>query len=150
VVGRTRSDTGAGRAARATDTPARAARPVLTPRALVLGALVVLLVVVLASPLHRYLGSRTAVSAAARQLHDDQSALQRLRAQQARWSDPGYIQQQARLRLQYAMPGDTVYTVVGRSQLSTIEQTSGTHARPATSDAWNERLWRSVEAAAAG
>jgi cell division protein FtsB len=127
----------------------RRRRPVLTPRALVLGGLVILLIVVLASPLRHYLGSRTAVTGAAQQLHDDQSALKRLAAQKARWSDPGYVQQQARVRLMYAMPGDTVYVVADKNRPSLIERTSGTPASSERADrAWNARLWDSVRAAA--
>ena len=127
--------------------PGRAARPVMTPRALVLGALIVLFVVVLASPLHRYLHSRHDVASAARQLHDDQQALQRLSAEKAHWSDPGYVQQQARLRLQYAMPGDTVYTVAGPGAGSSLNAPSAINRRAIGGDTWTTRLWRSVQAA---
>ena len=127
----------------------RRRRPVLTPRALVLGGLVVLLVVVLASPLSHYLGSRAQVTRAAQQLRNDEAALRRLTAAKARWSDPGFIQEQARIRLLYAMPGDIVYTVAGKNQPSLIERTSGI---PASSEganhAWSNRLWDSVRAAA--
>jgi cell division protein FtsB len=125
----------------------RKARPVLTPRALVLGALIVLLVVVLASPLHHYLGSRHDVSSAAQQLHRDQQALQRLTSEQAKWSDPGYVQRQARLRLQYAMPGDTVYTVVGPGETSSLGRAPGAGRKAAGADTWTTRLWHSVQAA---
>jgi cell division protein FtsB len=127
----------------------RRRRPVLTPRALVLGGLVVLLVVVLASPLSHYLGSRAEVARAARQLHDDQAALRRLTAEKARWSDPGFVQEQARTRLMYAMPGDTVYIVADKNHPSLIERTSGTPASGSRVDrAWSGRLWDSVRAAA--
>jgi cell division protein FtsB len=122
-------------------------RPVLTGRALVLGAIVVLLVVLLASPIHRYLASRGDVDQAAQQLHTDRSDLAHLDRQQARWADPGYIQQQARIHLQFAMPGDTVYVVVDKGQRSDIEKTAGTTSKPATGPAWNTRLWDSVRAA---
>ena len=128
---------------------ARRRRPVLTPRALVLGGLVILLIVVLASPLRHYLGSRAQVTGAAQQLRDDQSALKRLAAQKARWSDPGYVQQQARVRLMYAMPGDTVYVVADKNRPSLIQRPSGAPARYTRDDAtWNGRLWDSVRAAA--
>ena len=118
----------------------------VTGRALVLGALVVVLLVLLASPLHRYFNSRSDVGHAAQQLHDDQKQLADLQAQQRRWSDPGYIQQQARSRLLYAMPGDTVYVVVNPGQKSDIEKTATT---PASKDVatWNQKLWQSVQAA---
>jgi cell division protein FtsB len=129
-------------------TSPRRVRPVITGRALVLGGVVVLLVVLLASPLHRFLASRSDVSSAAQQLRDDQRELARLRHQKALWDDPGYIQQQARARLQFAMPGDTVYVVVDKGAKSDIEKTSGkTPSTGKRGKTWNERLWDSVQAA---
>jgi cell division protein FtsB len=124
----------------------RKPRRAVTGRALVLGTLVVLLLVLLASPLHRYFGSRTDVEHASQQLRDDQSQLKSLQGQLEKWSDPGFIQQQARLRLQYAMPGDTVYIVVNPGQRSDIEKTADTTVAK-KSGSWNERLWDSVQAA---
>ena len=123
------------------------ARPVLTGRALVLGGIVILLVVVLASPIQRYLHSRSDVGNAAQQLQHDRQQLKQLSAQQARWGDPGYIQQQARVRLQYAMPGDTVYVVVDKGQRSDIEKTAGNPGKPSTGPGWNGRLMASIEQA---
>jgi cell division protein FtsB len=123
------------------------ARPVLTGRALVLGGIVVLLVVLLASPIHRYLASRSDISSTAQQLTQDRQRLQQLARQKARWGDPGYIQQQARARLQFAMPGDTVYVVVDKGERSDIEKTAGSASDGPQGDAWNTRLWDSVRAA---
>ena len=126
--------------------PRRRPRQAITGRALVLGTLVVLLLVLLASPLNRYFGSRSDVAHAAQQLRDDQADLARLQQLQQKWSDPAYIQQQARARLQYAMPGDIVYVVVRPGQKSDIENTSGVVAakRPTT---WNDKLWQSIQVA---
>ncbi|HKC26474.1 MAG TPA: septum formation initiator family protein [Jatrophihabitans sp.] len=123
-------------------------RPVLTGRALVLGGVVVLLVVLLASPINRYLGSRSDLNGAAQQLQNDQRQLSQLQKQKALWSDPGYIQQQARTRLQYAMPGDTVYVVVDKGQRSDIAKTAGSPGAQAAGRSWNSRLMDSVRAAA--
>jgi cell division protein FtsB len=121
-------------------------RRAVTGRALVLGMLVIVLLVLLASPLNRYFGSRGDVQKAAQKLKDDRAALAQLTVQQQQWSDPGYIQQQARTRLQYAMPGDTVYVVVRPGQKSDIETTSGLSTDvPATT--WNGKLWHSVQVA---
>jgi cell division protein FtsB len=125
-----------------------AVRPVLTGRALALGAVVLLLVVLLAAPINRYLTSRREISRAAQQLRDDRQQLGDLARQKARWSDPGYIQRQARIRLQYAMPGDTVYVVVNKGQRSDIEKTSGTDLAGPAGPGWNTRLMDSVRAAA--
>ena len=121
-------------------------RRAITGRALVLGTLVIVLLVLLASPLHRYFASRGDVAHARQQLQQDQKSLAELQKQQQLWSDPGYIQAQARQRLMYAMPGDTVYVVVRPGQKSTIQQTSNsTVAQQQTT--WNQRLWQSVQAA---
>ncbi|MGI8760348.1 MAG: FtsB family cell division protein [Jatrophihabitantaceae bacterium] len=125
--------------------PAGKARRAVTGRALVLGTLLVLLLVLLAAPLNRYFGSRNDASHAAQQLNEDRRQLAELTRQLALWSDPGYLQQQARARLQYAMPGDTVYVVVKRGARSQIEATQGVPAGKAAAGAWNTRLWSSVQ-----
>ncbi len=122
-------------------------RRAVTGRALVLGAVVVLLLVLLASPLNHYFGSRSAVGSAGQKLHDDQQNLARLSRLKALWSDPGYIQQQARRRLQYAMPGDTVYVVVDHGQKNQIDATVRAAANPAATRSWNEKMWESVQRA---
>jgi cell division protein FtsB len=127
------------------DAPRRA----VTGRAIVLGTLIVLLLVLLASPLNRYFGSRADVSHAGQQLDQDRAQLTQLTKQNAQWADPGYIEQQARDRLQYAMPGDTVYIVVNKGAKTQLQQTSGTAAPKPAAGSWNTRLWTSVQQAAA-
>ena len=129
------------------DGTGRRVRPVLTGRALLLGGVLVLLVVLLASPVHRYLGSRSDIASSGAQLHQDQQRLRQLQQQKDRWSDPGYVQQQARQRLQYAMPGDVVYVVVDKGERSDIEKTAGKPAATTRSKDWSKRLWGSVRAA---
>jgi cell division protein FtsB len=124
-------------------TSARRPRRAITGRALVLGTLVILMLVVLASPLNRYFQSRSALNDAARKLQDDRSRLIQLHKQLDRWGDPGYVQQQARERLQYAMPGDTVYVVVDRGQKNDIVKTAGPGSS-ADQAGWNTKLWSSV------
>ena len=126
-----------------TSSPRRPRRAV-TGRALVLGTLVVLLLVVLASPLNRYFQSRSALNDAAQKLKDDKARVSQLQQQINRWGDPGYVQQQARQRLQYAMPGDTVYVVVDRGQKNDIVKTAGPGANTDDQAGWNTRLWDSV------
>jgi cell division protein FtsB len=123
--------------------PARRPRRPITGRAIVLGTVVVLLLVLLASPLNRYFASRAALNDASHQLQHNTQRLRELNAQIARWSDPGYIERQARTRLQYAMPGDTTYVVVDHGQQNEIDKTTGI---PSTAPAgsWNGRLWDSV------
>ena len=124
--------------------PPRPVRRAITGRALVLGTVVILLLVLLASPLNRYFGSRGALGDTSRQLKDDRARLSQLQQQLNQWSDPGYVQQQARKRLQYAMPGDTVYVVVDRGQKNDIVKTSGSAADRNDQQGWNTKLWDSV------
>jgi hypothetical protein len=100
----------------------------------------------LASPLNRYFGSRGDVNAAASQLQRDRAELARLRHQLRQWSDPGYVQQQARHRLQFAMPGDTVYVTVDRGQKNRLRTTTSP-TRVLEQGSWNQVLWHSVEQA---
>jgi cell division protein FtsB len=122
-----------------------APRRAATGRALVLGALVVVLLVLLASPLHRYFASRSDVGHAASQLQQDQQRLTALTTQQKLWADPGYVQQQARTRLQYAMPGDTVYVVLAPGTKTGVG--APPHQVVAQQPTWNQKLWHSVEVA---
>jgi cell division protein FtsB len=127
-------------------TSPRKPRRAITGRAILLGALIVLLLVLLASPLNRYFASRSALSSQARQLTTDQQQLAELKRQIARWSDPGYIERQARTRLQYAMPGDTTYVVVNKSKTAQnrIEQTATPPHSADGGTAWNTKLWDSI------
>ena len=127
--------------------PVPAPRRAVTGRALVLGTLVILLVVLLASPLHRYFASRSDVVHASQQLSSDQQQLAELTKQLERWGDPGFIQQQARARLQYAMPGDTVYIVTGAGQQSDITRTNAKNDSTKAAAPWTQRLWETVQKA---
>jgi cell division protein FtsB len=129
---------------------ARKPRRAVTGRAILLGTLVVLLLVLLASPLNRYFASRSALNSQAQQLQTDRQQLIELKKQIARWSDPGYIERQARTRLQYAMPGDTTYIVVDKGQPNEIAKTSGTRHTSTVATAWNTKLWDSISRADAG
>jgi cell division protein FtsB len=121
-------------------------RRAITGRALVLGAVLILLTVVLAPPLHRYLAARGAMQQAEQQRGEDQQQLAELRQQLAQWDAPAYIEQQARDRLQYAMPGDTVYVVVRPGEKTGVggQQQRDTEAVQIPGGTWNERLWGSV------
>src|ERR1700760_4657789 len=115
-------------------------RPI-TGRALILGAVLVLLVVLLAAPLHRFLTARSALAQAVSARDNGQRDLKALQQQNAQLSDPAYIEAQARSRLQYALPGDTVYQVVEPGQKSGIDTSTGksTSSTTIAGDTWNQR-----------
>ncbi len=119
-----------------------------TGRAILLGAVLVFLVVVLASPVHRYLSTRAAVQQAQRQLAANQAELAELQRQQAQWRDPAYVEQQARTRLQYALPGERVYVVVRPGERPALGGGStASRPEPSRGDSWSTRLWSSLQAA---
>jgi cell division protein FtsB len=129
-------------------TTTRTRRPV-TGRALVLGAVIVALVVLLASPLHRYVSARSNLQHAQQQQVLDQQQVKQLEQQNKQLDDPAYIAQQARVRLQYALPGETVYNVIRPGQQSGVDggTTKSTAPTRAPGDTWNQRLWGSAQVA---
>jgi cell division protein FtsB len=120
----------------------------LTGRAFVLAGVLALLVVVLAAPLHRYLAARGALHQAQQQQRDGHRDLADLQRKLAQWSDPAYVEQQARTRLQYAMPGDTVYIVVTPgAKKAPVTAPANSDATRVPGQTWNERLWGSLQTA---
>ena len=125
------------------------ARRGLTGRALALGVVLLILVLMLAAPVQRYLAHREAIAAAQQLKQDTQARVDELTKLSEQLKDPAYIEQQARTRLQYVLPGDTVYQVVPEG----AEPGDASPAEPQPKvallpgDSWNERLWNSVEAA---
>lgn len=110
-----------GSSRRALRTPApkagrrRGARQiVLSPLARQIAALGLALCVValsLAYPLRGYLAQQSAERAAVAQQAALQQQIEDLQAQQAALEDPTFIKAEAKRRLQYVSPGDTVYVV---------------------------------------
>ena len=128
--------------------PAEPRRPV-TGRALILGAVIVLLVVLLAAPLHRFLAARSAVaqSVAAR---DNGSARAQGSCSSSTSSSATRPTSRRRpaSRLQYAMPGDTVYQVVAAGPAARRSTRAPARAPSTTTiagDTWNQRLWGSLQ-----
>ena len=120
----------------------------LTGRAFVLAGVVAVLVVLLAAPLHRYLAARGALHQAQQQQRDGRRDLADLQRQLAQWSDPAYVEEQARTRLQYAMPGDTVYIVVTPdAKKAPITAPADRDPTRVPGQTWNERLWGSLQTA---
>jgi len=121
-------------------------RSTLTARAAILAVAVASVALALALPFKVWLGQRGQINSLQAQTRQQEQQVADLQQQAQRWKDPAYIEQQARLRLHYAMPGEKTYVVLGKP---------ATHRKPAaaaTSDPrltgpWYSRLWQSVEAA---
>lgn len=114
-----------------------------------LGFVVVLTALVLAAPMQRFLQQRQSASQAEERRAELSARVDALQRQKDRWADPAYVEQQARARLQYARPGDTVYVVVepGRP----VGNASAEQAAPVgiTPDqrSWQSRAWTSLQVA---
>lgn len=107
------SSAGAPRAASSAprgDVRARGSR--LTGRAAILVLVLAVLTVSYASSLKAYLQQRSHIEALQAQIAERESNIAALEREKARWQDPEYVQQQARKRFGYLMPGERSYVVL--------------------------------------
>jgi cell division protein FtsB len=81
---------------------------------LMLGMLV-LAVIVLAPNLRILIEQRQAIAELTQKVHDTKQSVNDLKSDVARWSDPAYVESQARERLYFVFPGDVSYLVVGKA-----------------------------------
>jgi cell division protein FtsB len=74
--------------------------------------LLILAVIVLAPNLRIFIEQRQQIAALQAEVDGARSSVEELEGDVARWSDPAYIESQARERLFYVFPGDVSYLVV--------------------------------------
>jgi cell division protein FtsB len=98
-------------------------RPLFTGRAVLLGALVLLLALTLAGPLRQFLAGRAELVQLAAEGRELDQRAEYLEQQLDRQADPAYAERQARERLTYVLPGDRLVVVVDGE---TVEGESGT------------------------
>ncbi len=116
-------------------------RPRFTSRAAVLAVVFCAIALSLAYPVREYIAQRRQIDQLQAQSAATAAELGRLRAEAARLNDPSYIEQQARDRLHWCLPGQTCYVIIGG-------QPAGRAAAAATAvTPWYERLWHSVRQA---
>jgi len=126
----------------------RRRRTTLTARAAVLALALASVALAVALPFKIWLAQRGEISSLQAQTHAQQQHVEQLQRQQQQWQDPAYIEQQARLRLHYVMPGEKAYIVLGRAKPKTAAKTT-TPAAPAVTGPWYSRLWQTVQIAGA-
>ena len=85
--------------------------------ALSLLLLIIAALVVLAPSLKTFVEQRQQIAALEQSVIDAQADVDDLNAEIDRWSDPAYIEAQARDRLYYVYPGDITFLVVGDESL---------------------------------
>jgi cell division protein FtsB len=122
-------------------------RPLFTGRAVLLGALILLLSLTLAGPIRQFLAGRAELVQLAADGRELDQRAERLQQQLARQADPAYAERQARERLTYVLPGDRLVVVVDGE---TVEGDAATVAPPdATGEpsSWYAGLMESLSVA---
>jgi cell division protein FtsB len=124
-------------------------RATLTARAAILAVAIASVALALALPFKVWVAQRGQINGLQSQTREAERRVAHLREQQDRWKDPDYVKRQARVRLHYAMPGETTYVVLGKPKAH-HHRTAPQTATSELTGPWYSRLWQSVEAAGDG
>ncbi len=100
--------------------PPRPARPPLRPtkltgRAALLAVVMCAIALSLAYPVREYIGQRRQIDQLLATQQSLSQQVKNLQAEQKQFSDPSYIEQQARDQLHYCMTGEKCYVIIGNS-----------------------------------
>jgi cell division protein FtsB len=122
-------------------------RPLFTGRAVLLGALVLLLALTLSGPVRQFLAGRAELVQLAAEGQALDERIADLEAQLEQQADPAFTEREARRRLTYVLPGDRLVMVVdGR----TVEGDDGEPVEetgPEEERTWYEGLMDSLDVA---
>lgn len=99
-------------------------------------SLTILAVLVLAPTLKIVVEQRQQVADLQAQLKQNQSSLDALNKEKARWDDPAYIRAQARERLYYVMPGEINFLVINNEKVEEISTEAPTTELRDTDTNW--------------
>jgi len=122
----------------------------LTGRAAVLVLVLAVLTVSYASSLRAYLQQRSHINELKVSIAQREAAIDQLEDEKKRWEDPAYVEQQARERLGYVMPGEKTYLVLDENgqplEPAAELQDPGTVLASTPTPWWSDG-WASVELA---
>lgn len=103
------------------------------------------IIVFLAAPTAKiYVDQRAQIAQLEQSIAQAQQQQQTLKRQEQRWSDDTYVEQQARERMFYVMPGESAYLVLGADGTADEPLDSSAQQVEAGKPAWADGLWRSV------
>ena len=155
-----RGRTGPGRTPTSARQPRLAAAPAvrgaekprsrLTGRAAILVLVVAVLTVSYASSMRAFLQQRSHINALKAQIAEREASIDALETEKRRWDDPAYVEQQARQRLGYVMPGERTYLVLDENGQPLEPEASladPDEVITTTPTAWYDDAWASVELA---
>ena len=122
----------------------------LTGRAAILVLVLAVLTVSYASSMRAYVQQRAHITELKTLIAQREVSIDDLEREKRRWDDPAYVQQQARERFGYVMPGETSYVVLGADgkpleSRGTLTDPETVLARTPTP--WWDNAWKSVELA---
>jgi cell division protein FtsB len=125
--------------------PLAADRARFTGRAAVLAVVICAIALSLAYPVREYIAQRRQIDQLQAERLSMLTQLRALQRQQQRFNDPAYVEQLARDKLHFCMPGETCYVIIGGGS---GHGAAGTARGGGT--AWYARLWQSVQQADRG
>jgi hypothetical protein len=99
-----------------------------------------------ALPFKIWLAQRGQIADLRAQTQAQEQHVAALERQQEQWADPAYVEQQARLRLHYVLPGEKAYVYLGPRPGGTKPAPAGADG-PAGTGPWYSRLWQTVQVA---
>jgi cell division protein FtsB len=117
-------------------------------RGAVLLSIAVFLAVLLGSTVAAWFHQRSEIAALRDQVAAQEQDVADLRAERERWSDPAYVEQQARQRLKFVRPGERSYTVLDPvPESGTDEIAAADVVQPRANLPWFETVWESARTA---
>jgi cell division protein FtsB len=115
----------------------------LTGRAALLAVVMCAIALSLAYPVREYIGQRRQIDQLLAAQQSLSAQVKSLQAQQKRFSDPSYIEQQARDQLHMCLPTEKCYVIIGNNSPAP----DATPQHTATPTSWYSKLWGSVQKA---
>jgi cell division protein FtsB len=122
-------------------------RPRLTHRAAVLGLVLLVLVISYASSLRAWLDQREQIAETRAEIVATRASIADLERERRRWADDAYVEQRARERLAFVMPGEVGYRVLGPDGESLGEVREPTSVAAEDGPSWYSTLWASSKRA---
>jgi cell division protein FtsB len=114
----------------------------LTGRAALLVVVICAIALSLAYPVREYIGQRRQIDQLLATQQSVSAQVKNLQAQQQRFADPAYIEQQARDQLHMCFPTEKCYVIIGNAA-----PPDATPRQTRTAAPWYAKLWQSVKKA---
>jgi cell division protein FtsB len=114
----------------------------LTGRAALLAVVICAIALSLAYPVREYIAQRRQIDQLLATQQSVSAQVKSLQAQQQRFADPAYIEQQARDQLHMCFPAEKCYVIIGNTAPSDTTPQQARAAAP-----WYAKLWQSVKKA---